>query len=90
MLSDNIKENDIDPLSFVTSVANTFNFNPITTEERDNHGTLLSKLKLYGIKGNPWKTLTGLLHTLEIDNKLAHAVNGTYAKRNKVWGSTRK
>ena len=50
-LSDNIRDDGTDPLSFVTPVANTFNFSPITTEEVIEALSQLNPKKAPGIDG---------------------------------------
>ena len=50
-LSDNIRDDGTDPLSFVTPMANTFNFSPITTEEVIEALSQLSPKKAPGIDG---------------------------------------
>ena len=50
-LSDNIRDDGSDPLSFMTPVANTFNFSPITTEEVIEALSQLNPKKAPGIDG---------------------------------------
>ena len=50
-LSYNIRDDGTDPLSFVTPVANTFNFSPITTEEVIEALSQLNPKKAPGIDG---------------------------------------
>ena len=50
-LSDNIRDNGTDPLSFVTPVANTFTFSPITTEKVIEALSQLNPKKAPGIDG---------------------------------------
>ena len=56
-LSDNIKDNCTDPLSFVTPVANTFNFSPITAEEVTEALNQLNSKKSLGMNGISIKLL---------------------------------
>ena len=50
-LSDNIRDDGTDPLSFLTPVANAFNFSPITTEEVIEALSKLNTKKAPGIDG---------------------------------------
>ena len=56
-LSDNIRDDGTDPLSFVTPVANTFNFSPITTVEVIVALSQLNPKKAPGIDGTSIKLL---------------------------------
>ena len=63
-LSDNIKDDGTDPLSFVTPVANTFNFSPITTKEVIEALSKLNPKKAPGIDGISIRLLTDTIDVI--------------------------